>query len=184
MFEPSTSDVWSSSWFSFFWGGRWWGGWKVRMVSGFLDEKLEASWKYFGLFKYFLSYCWWKQKVRLTSWYGESTVIYRVLYISSGSAGFLPSKVKQGERPLRVKLRGECLNSPLLGPVRWGAKGGNLDVWWVIGLMVSGEKSSYPVELGSLSMFSYPMIFTMGFICIQGNILYWVSSVWYEVRVL
>ena len=70
--------------------------------------------------------------------YEESTFIDRVLYISSGTGSLnhqpyqsqavdVPTwnssrnhgypKVKQGERPLRVKLRGECLNSPLLGSV-------------------------------------------------------------------
>ena len=32
------------------------------------------------------------EEIRLTSWYGESTIVYMVLYISGG-AGFLPSTV-------------------------------------------------------------------------------------------
>ena len=41
-------------------------------------------WVYMGLL--------WMEKLRLTCWYGESTIIYKGLYIPGG-AGFLPSIV-------------------------------------------------------------------------------------------
>ena len=66
-------------------------------------------------------YCWWRKSC--TSWYGETTIIYRVLYISGG-AGFLPSTVSQ-----------DCLESN--------------DSLWKVGLD-SQEKSVERESLSSL----------------------------------